>query len=564
MGELIPHPLFNTNPEELYEAESSIYNAESDPFPDWVEGFRDSQVEATEDIVNAFSDPNVRVVFLDAPTGTGKTLIGEMVRRVYNAASNFVCSTKTLQDQFLHDFPYSRVLKGRSNYPTYSFPHRFDPGRWDGISCEDCNFTRSEGCSWCPTKSVCPYEVAKMEAASAKVSILNSSYILYEWNMQSSWFRDRPLTIIDECDTLESKIMSMVEVYISERRQKKMGIPKPEKKTVQDSWKSWVEEAYRIVSRELSYTPASSNDPKVMKERRTLSRLNDNLKILYSGLDEGEWVYTGYNKDGSGPIIFKPVKVEEYARKYLWDKGNRFILMSATVISPEQMAYDLGLEDHEFASVSTGSGFDISNRPVYVTPAADVTRNNKHNAWPAIGSSVQNILRMHEGDNILVHAVSYDLTRYIVDGLIGETDREIISYFNASEREKALERFKKASEGTAALIAPSMDRGVDLPGDLCRVQVICKVPYPYLGDKQVSARLYSKGGQSWYAVETIRSLVQMSGRAVRSKDDYASTYILDSQFISNVYKKNKRYIPAWWKDALVFDGEMHKRVIGSK
>ena len=96
-----------------------------------------------------------------------------------------------------------------------------------------------------------------------------------------------------------------------------------------------------------------------------------------------------------------------------------------------------------------------------------------------------------------------------------------------------------------------MDRGIDLSYDLCRVVIVGKVPFPNLGDKQVAARLYSdkKHGQLWYAVATVRSLVQMCGRAMRAPDDRCTIYILDSQF-ERLYKEWKHLFPTWWREAL--------------
>jgi Rad3-related DNA helicase len=99
-----------------------------------------------------------------------------------------------------------------------------------------------------------------------------------------------------------------------------------------------------------------------------------------------------------------------------------------------------------------------------------------------------------------------------------------------------------------------MDRGIDLPGDACRVQVICKVPFLNLKDKQVSGRLYGGGraGKTWYSVNAIRTIVQMTGRAVRSESDWAVTYILDGQFVTNIWQQNRNLIPSWWREGLVW------------
>jgi Rad3-related DNA helicase len=104
------------------------------------------------------------------------------------------------------------------------------------------------------------------------------------------------------------------------------------------------------------------------------------------------------------------------------------------------------------------------------------------------------------------------------------------------------------------MFAPSLDRGIDLPYDLCGTQIIAKVPFLYLGDKQISARMHSPGGGNWYTVHTIRTIVQMSGRGMRSADDYCTTYILDSQFTTNLYKRSSNLFPQWWRDAVEIKG----------
>ena len=81
--------------------------------------------------------------------------------------------------------------------------------------------------------------------------------------------------------------------------------------------------------------------------------------------------------------------------------------------------------------------------------------------------------------------------------------------------------------------------------------IVCKVPYPYLGDKQVAARAYTAGGNLWYQVATIRSLVQMTGRGVRHEDDHCATYLLDGQFMT-LWQKSKSLFPKWWAEALDF------------
>jgi len=95
-----------------------------------------------------------------------------------------------------------------------------------------------------------------------------------------------------------------------------------------------------------------------------------------------------------------------------------------------------------------------------------------------------------------------------------------------------------------------MTEGVDLPDDQCRVIIIAKIPWPSLASKQISARLHSsKDGQHWYAHRTVSTLIQASGRAQRSPEDFCEVYILDAQF-TRLYNDNRALFPEWWRKSL--------------
>lgn len=207
---------------------------------------------------------------------------------------------------------------------------------------------------------------------------------------------------------------------------------------------------------------------------------------------------------------------------------------------------------HTWTGISVPSTFDPARRPIYVHPIAEMTRKQEDYARPLICQAVQKVVAKHPEDKILIHTVSYKLNRFIEDQLRqGDSLFRLVTYNTAGEKQRAIDRYLN-QEG-AVFLAPSLDRGIDLPGDDCRVIVVCKVPFPSLGDKQVSARMHGKGGQSWYAVRTIRSLVQMTGRGMRSADDFCESYILDKMFLESIWRRHKNLLPKWWADALVWN-----------
>lgn len=528
------------------------------PLPERFTEFRPTQWEAIEKIMAAF-DSGARVVFCQAPTGSGKSLIGETVRRLLGGKAVYVATTKALQDQMVDSFPYAAMLKGRSNYePTGAVTTNqwgetvpVDKGGIK-VTCADC--TRQRGtpdCRWCVDVMHCPYQVAKNEAAASNLAVLNTAYWLTDINLGPATFSGRDLAIIDEADTLEGELMGIVEVKISKARQRYLQLDPPPKKTVETSWGEWVDRVAipRVWAaiKELPPIDDPEATPKQIRNRKGLTNLLDGLTNLSAELaeDPTSWVYDGYQR---GEIIFRPVRVAKWGEQYVWRHAKRFLLMSATIISAQEMADSLGLSE-DYAVVDVPMTFPVENRPVKVVPVAEMTNKQAETAWPKMAYAIAQLLPMHPGERVLIHTVSYKLADYLWGELRRRCpDRVIVRYGNSGEKDEALRRYLRTPG--AVMVAPSMDRGVDLPHDACRVQVIAKVPFPNLGDKQVNKRLHSKDGQAWYSVQTVRSLVQMTGRGVRSPEDHAVTYIFDHSFTTNIWRKSKMLLPKWWVEAL--------------
>jgi Rad3-related DNA helicase len=93
---------------------------------------------------------------------------------------------------------------------------------------------------------------------------------------------------------------------------------------------------------------------------------------------------------------------------------------------------------------------------------------------------------------------------------------------------------------------------MDFKDEMCRWQVICKMPYPNLGNKQIERRMSLDAG--WYQWKTVLRLVQTYGRGVRSASDWCDTYILDSNF-SILARRSGPLFPEWFQEAVVFSGE---------
>ena len=57
---------------------------------------------------------------------------------------------------------------------------------------------------------------------------------------------------------------------------------------------------------------------------------------------------------------------------------------------------------------------------------------------------------------------------------------------------------------------------------------------------------------SWYTSQTLTKILQGFGRSIRSNDDWAKTYVLDTA-VNNVFFKGQPMIPKAYYDVLGMD-----------
>ena len=119
-------------------------------------------------------------------------------------------------------------------------------------------------------------------------------------------------------------------------------------------------------------------------------------------------------------------------------------------------------------------------------------------------------------------------------------------YHDSSNKDDVLKAHFDTEEPTV-IVSPSMDTGVSFDDDKARFQIIAKVPYPSLASQK--NKLRQKNNPDWYAWKTVSGIIQMTGRTVRSTDDYADTIIIDGSF-GDVIKHSSHFMPDWIQGAI--------------
>lgn len=486
--------------------------------PDWVDSDRyDSyQRPLVDEIVERFRE-GMQLVVLSCPTGGGKTAIAEAVRQTLNLRGLYLCSSLQLMDQFLADFPYAKLIAGKRNYtPTHPTS--------DDIRCDDCTYDKdTDYCDYCKPAEDCPYRIARALAIRSRLTCSNTSYFLRACEASGSWMSKRPLIVLDEADRIEDELLGNVSISLSPYLQRRIGLVPPEKKTKVESWQEWFKYALPFVS-----DCIEEADDSVIEGARLKRSLERNLELMKKVSDDVEnYVYTGYDQSR---IEFRPIVANGIGPSALWGNGTQFLAMSATIGSPEAFVESLGFEG-SYASVFAPSCFDPQRRPVHFFPAARMSKKNQDTEWPKMGDALLAVLNRHPDERILVHTHSYRLTSALYDHTLDyaiNEDRSIFAYLNPRDRNSAIASFEETPG--AVLLAPSLERGYNGKDELVRVVVLAKTPYPNLGDKVVSARLYSSGGRLWFAAKTADAICQAFGRGMRHEGDHMVGYILDAQF----------------------------------
>jgi Rad3-related DNA helicase len=164
------------------------------------------------------------------------------------------------------------------------------------------------------------------------------------------------------------------------------------------------------------------------------------------------------------------------------------------------------------------------------------------NTLPQLAEAIRRILAAHPKEKGIIHCNSYKISNYIMKSI---KSNRLLTH-KSENREDVLNQHISSKEPTV-LVTPSMTEGIDLKGDLSRFQILCKVPYPYLGDKLVQKRM--RKWSWWYPLQTAKTIIQSLGRSIRSADDYAVSYILDSDW-DRFYGQQRDMFPESFRDSI--------------
>ncbi|QIG72856.1 ATP-dependent helicase protein [Rhizobium phage RHph_Y65] len=535
---------------------------------------RSGQKDLIFRIVKAYMEGK-KYFILEAPTGTGKSVIGTTAAKVISAlftleaeddkkappSNSCVCTkTKALQKQYSDSFPDIVTLWSKTGYPCNLEP--YNPDAYYG------SYTCSK--KYCKLFNECNFRVAREKFNSASVGTLNYAYYLNFRHYRSK------VLILDECHTLEQVLCNHLSVkfnvefthrtlqvmlkydLISSELASKLYALLTNAISIKDTMPRWflvmksiIQAMKPIVSLMVSnfgklqdeidmgnYTIDPTAKKNLYHHAGLVNTLEGKLyKLLHSSV---EWVIS--ERKDNDFIELKPVELHEEAH-ILFNRCEFAILMSATICGIQVFAENLGIKLHEYSSAQLNSTVPVENRRVYSVGLPSFSRETKEEVFPLYVHVMDELIsQFAPNDRGIIHSVSYDNARFIVDNSKHSHRMKIPESYELMHIKDYM-----SMEDDRIIVTPAAIEGLDLEGDLSRFQAFLKVPYPYLGDKWVARK--KEISNDWYLRETISAIVQGAGRSVRGGDDYATTFIMDSNFDRLTYRGD--LIPQWFSEAIV-------------
>jgi Rad3-related DNA helicase len=518
--------------------------------------FRGAQEKALQDIRAAFEAGN-EVVLVRAPTGSGKSLLaraiagcarrdGEVAPGLPTGAYYTTPQVSQLDDvagdELLEDLS---VIRGKPNYTCIL------PGETSTqVNRAPC--ARERGFD-CPVKHRCPYFSDRAIASNRPIAAMTLAYFMQ--TAGSEVFGERDVVVVDEAHGLAewAEMYATIDLSPSTVPVWESCRP-PDIEDVADV-EPYAERLLDTCSRRqeelrgrVELTGAEA------EERDRLAELIRDLGWFLEDLRDEEsptvWVADqsdrGTREDPrGGAVSIKPLDPARYLHHTVWSRGDRFALLSATILDKEAFCRGAGLDPETVALVDVPHTFPVENRALYDVTQGKMTYEHREETLPAVARTIVRLMTKHDDEKGLIHAHSY---------AIADRLRELLSEFGVGgrvrghdrdNRDAALSGWKRGDDPDV-FVSVKMEEALDLGGDLCRWQVLCKAPYPNTNDSRVERRL-ADGQWGWYYRTALRTVIQACGRVVRAPDDYGATYLADSSLL-DLFDRARSDMPPWFED----------------
>ena len=507
--------------------------------------------------------------------------MGATVSR-YFESSFTITASKHLQDQYIKDISFLKPVKGKQNFACLKLMEfekindNKKAMRW-GLTCDKGQCQEkinkngkevTEICKFKPTiKQIedntytpdsCFYYLQKYDALVSKHSLWNyhSFFQIMKFNRKLfEAYLNRKVSIFDEAHKIEEQIMQFVgfDIFSGQVEECNLNIAKYDLSDL-DSMIQLIDDigfAYAKKIKDIKESDSYQKEP----DYESITRLERRYdRVMQAKIDilakKDNFVVNDPIRDINGnfrTISVKPIDVSSFASSFFATEFQ--IFMSAT-IDRFSFCENMGLSQEDVAFIDTPkSPFPIENRRIDLLNIKRLSFGSTENDELEVIKKIDNILNEHSSERGIILTSSIPRCQKILRYLSPKNTRRtrICHSYNKNGKTQDEILLEHAGDPTGVLISSSLWEGVDLKDDLSRFQIIAKVPYPNYKEKRTKAKMDKF--PLWYTSQTLTKLLQGFGRSIRSEDDWAKTYVLDTA-INNVLFKAQKMIPRAYYDVL--------------
>jgi len=483
------------------------------------------------------SDESRVASFLEAKPGSGKTAVAASMPVVAGRAVASLVETKRLQIDTYGAIYNFDVLLGAANYNCIS------PDEPHGTNCGDCSF--SDNRKGCPFLSECEYHIAKMIARQSDKVSLNYAY----WLVSRYWRENPPDTLFcDECHMLPDIVLRFVGCTITFADRDDWWLPgfpdidstksnaisrMPGQKGggptdiaiayLDDCGETLTQEMFSLSGK----VSASPDDRGLRKRLEKCTRLRSKVyrtrnKLRQSGI--GWFILSGkplaktqgtLRQSGKAPgFVCKPLSAKAHF-KDLFMVSPQTVLMSATIGDAKTFATELGIADCEMRSVP--SNWDAWQQPIYTLDVPKLSYRSSDQDYMKQANAIAVAIAGCPGDwSGIIHVTKKSFAKKLAER-IGRCNSSVgfrlwVPPFDVgTHRQVELWHRQLERKPNSIIISWALHEGYD--GTQERMNIVAKVPFPFLGDPYEKARMTASGGM--YRQRTAWALEQMLGRTRR-------------------------------------------------
>jgi len=518
---------------------------------------------------------------LCAPTGVGKSLVGATVSS-YFESSFTVTASKHLQDQYIKDIPFLKPVKGKQNFPCLKImkSEKVDNSRramrW-GLTCDKGQCQEkiikngkeiTEICKFKPTikqveentqeENSCHYYLQKYDALVSPHSLWNYHAYFQIMTFNRKLFEeylDRKISIFDEAHKIEDQIIQFVgyDIFSGQIEECNLSTERYDFSDLDSMIQLTDDIAYsyakkiKEIKESSEYQTNPDYESVTRLERRYDKAAQAKIDII---ADKNNFVVNDPMTDFNGnfkTISLKPIDVSKFSKSLF---NTEFQIFMSATIDHKSFCENMGFEKEDVAFVDTPkSPFPVENRTVDFLNIKRLSYGSTESDELEVIQNIDRILNDHSKERGLILTSSISRCNKILRNLSPNNAQRVrICHSNNKDGKTQDEVITEHSKDpTGVLLSSSLWEGVDLKDDLSRFQIIAKVPYPNYTEKRVKAKMAKF--PLWYTSRTLTKILQGFGRSIRSEDDWAKTYVLDTA-INNVFFKAQSMIPRAYYDVL--------------